>query len=353
MSTTLAAPTSAGAPSGDGQVQVYFDQGVSLTSPRIIYVNGIRTTGEVHRATCLVLSQVTQRKIVGVYNLTAGVDMPYALIDFIQCVGDWGNSFTNQVVEFGFDLANTIRDIKNKFSNRGGRSIPPSDLGTDIRSKLRQDQLFLLMHTYLSTHNKAAASLFKELHENRHVKQYIVAHSQGNLVTASALWAMQTVHGPGGLADMQVYSIASPVPAWPAGINHRIKVYAHTNDPITWFDPKNHLGRRSAGDWRAYDQPDSGAFDAHDVAVNFFGTNFVTRIRQELGLGPWHDSTKERQPYTPNNRVHVVNPGETLSLLSQKYYNTPARWQEIHHKNLAVVGPNPYVIQPGMKLIIP
>jgi nucleoid-associated protein YgaU len=51
-------------------------------------------------------------------------------------------------------------------------------------------------------------------------------------------------------------------------------------------------------------------------------------------------------------RIHVVQRGETLSAISQRYYGSVNKWQKIldaNHKTLK----NPNNLTPGMKLIIP
>ena len=54
----------------------------------------------------------------------------------------------------------------------------------------------------------------------------------------------------------------------------------------------------------------------------------------------------------PAARTHVVTPGDTLSRISQRYYGTPGRWQEIYNANTAKLGPNG-VLRVGTELRIP
>ncbi len=51
-------------------------------------------------------------------------------------------------------------------------------------------------------------------------------------------------------------------------------------------------------------------------------------------------------------RTHVVAAGDTLSKISQRYYNTPARWQEIYKANAAKLGTNG-VLRVGSELVVP
>jgi nucleoid-associated protein YgaU len=50
---------------------------------------------------------------------------------------------------------------------------------------------------------------------------------------------------------------------------------------------------------------------------------------------------------------HTVVPGETLSHISLKYYQTANRWKEIYEANKATIGDNPGMIYPGQVFIIP
>ncbi len=51
------------------------------------------------------------------------------------------------------------------------------------------------------------------------------------------------------------------------------------------------------------------------------------------------------QSYT----THVVQPGDTLSKIAQKYCTT---WQEVYSMNQAAIGPDPSVIEPGTVLTV-
>ena len=51
-------------------------------------------------------------------------------------------------------------------------------------------------------------------------------------------------------------------------------------------------------------------------------------------------------------RTHVIAAGDTLFRISQRYYGTPNRWQEIYKANAAKLGTNG-VLRVGMELAIP
>jgi nucleoid-associated protein YgaU len=337
-------------PTQNGEVCEYRDTGVSTSAPRIYYVNGIQTTGEIHEGTALVLSQITQHTITGVFNRTFG-EGPGIVVDLLQCFGDSSNGFFSQLAEFGFDGLDSLVERIRRWTATS--SQPPTNVAEQLRARVPRAKLAEFITRYLAATNKATAALFRQLNQNRGPRQLIVAHSQGNLITSNALWAIQTIYGASSLSNLRIYSIASPAPAWPAGIDLRIKVYGHANDPVTLFDPKWLAGRKSAGDNKRLHGKLFNRFRPHDVALNFFGTNFVSRIRSDLGLGLMEDSRAKPQRYLPGDRVHVVNVGESLALISKKYFGKVTRWQDIYARNKDVVGADPNRISPGMHLIIP
>jgi nucleoid-associated protein YgaU len=54
----------------------------------------------------------------------------------------------------------------------------------------------------------------------------------------------------------------------------------------------------------------------------------------------------------PGVRIHTVVAGDSLSRLSQRYYGTANRWQEIYNANADKLGPNG-VLRIGTELRIP
>jgi nucleoid-associated protein YgaU len=49
----------------------------------------------------------------------------------------------------------------------------------------------------------------------------------------------------------------------------------------------------------------------------------------------------------------VVGPGDTLGKIAKKVYGNAALWTKIYQANQGVIGPNPNLIKPGQKLVIP
>lgn len=276
------------APSGDGQVQEYRSPCAKGGRPMIVYVNGIQTTGAEHQATAVILSELTQRSVFGVYNATGGTGKVGFVLDLLQCGDDWIGSTSQQLVEFGVSAVNRIVDGWKRLTGTGGSD--PTEVGKKLREQFTYQQRVAFFTVYLAGKNRATASLFDLLIRHSGERILIVAHSQGNLITSNALWALQAVSGPSALSNLQIYSLASPSPAWPQGINFRIKVYGHSNDLVTFSDPKNLLGRRSAGDWRQFGGNDQIGTGGHPAKLNIYETNFAKRIRSDVGVAPMSEA---------------------------------------------------------------
>jgi nucleoid-associated protein YgaU len=57
-------------------------------------------------------------------------------------------------------------------------------------------------------------------------------------------------------------------------------------------------------------------------------------------------------PAPPQEQIHVVEKGESLSKIAQKYYGKASLWTRIHEANKDQIK-NPDLIKPGQKLRIP
>lgn len=262
-------------PASDGELNRYQAKLTYVDSPRVYYVNGMLTDGAQHRDTSVLLSAISERVIHGIYNRTDG-----AVLDFAQCLNDWLMVVSMQLFEFPANaidrLVGGVRRILGRSSN--------STAGDVFRSAVPEVYRVDLMIKFLRSQNPASATLLAQLLQNIGQRQLIVCHSQGNLVTSSALWGLQVVAGEAAFHDIQVFSLASPSPAWPESLNYRIKVYGHENDLVTWADIKRLWRQRSAGDWRRWHEDRLVGLGGHGVDRNIFGTNFANRLRNEVGL---------------------------------------------------------------------
>lgn len=55
----------------------------------------------------------------------------------------------------------------------------------------------------------------------------------------------------------------------------------------------------------------------------------------------------------PTVKKHVVQKGESLSLIAKQYYGDIHKWKQLYEANKALIGDNPDRIQPGQELVIP
>jgi nucleoid-associated protein YgaU len=55
------------------------------------------------------------------------------------------------------------------------------------------------------------------------------------------------------------------------------------------------------------------------------------------------------------DRWHVVQPGENLTIIAKAYYGPEhaSHWITLYNFNRELIGENPDLIQPGMELLIP
>ena len=59
-----------------------------------------------------------------------------------------------------------------------------------------------------------------------------------------------------------------------------------------------------------------------------------------------------QKPIPPGARTYVVEPGDTLSSISRKFFKTPGRWQDIEDANFKTLG-GTVKLKVGMTLVIP
>jgi hypothetical protein len=258
---------------------------------KFYYVNGIRTSPEAHRDIATLIAGVVETTVTGVYNQSDGF-----VGDLSQCLGDWIGIVRGQVGEQGFWRDRLTQSAIDKLASFNIHAAWGKDYLHAMRDAFVAPSEIAPRHTDLADirkslkRNEASLSLFDELSKDLHQPQIVVAHSQGNLITSFTLWAMQAVYGSKGLERIQVRSVSSPSPAWPRGINHRIKVYGQKDDFVTLCDPKNWTGNRSAGYWDNFFPKHPGKFvksggiAAHDVEYNILDTSLARRLRADAGL---------------------------------------------------------------------
>ncbi len=284
-------------PISDGEIIAYKAAPEFANTPRIFYVNGMQTTAEGLASSAWALSALTEHEVHGVYNKSAGIHKIGKVIDVAQCVDDWLNGVNSKVSEIysaGIDGAiNRVRATYHQVM--GKESSTPSSFTQNMRMKIPFEARLAIVERRISA-NPPVASLFKALQTSLASQQFIVAHSQGNLITVNALWALVFVYGEDAVDKMRVYSLANPVPAWPVGLrgDRRHLVYKFDNDLVTLADPHNWpiIQTIAGGRFKIHSAHEQFGDSArphvqgpHDVD-NVVALKFAQRIREDLGLAP-------------------------------------------------------------------
>ncbi len=283
----------------DGDVVRFTHCSSSSADPDILFVNGMRVDPSSFATSGVTLACITGKSVKGIYNHSAintNGSVLGSVIDALQCVDDWIRAIQNQLRE---DIGQAIRQALqqvNELYEAKRFSFHTENNANLFLQMMRPEVAVLLWEFFLIEKNAATFSLFKVLAKNLGSTQRIVAHSQGNLITANALWAIQAAYGASALSHIHVYSLASPVPAWPNGLCcGRHKVYGFNRDCVTWLDPKRAFHRKSPGHWK--DIPVDflcSVVEPHDFDKNVFtrinhegrSISFADLIREDLGLGP-------------------------------------------------------------------
>ncbi|GEM_PF-816527 len=102
------------------------------------------------------------------------------------------------------------------------------------------------------------------------------------------------------------------------------------------------------------------AFDLIFEAIYNCKQRLSTQSSVQPSVSP---SVGGQLPSQPNNnapssgggkqRIYVVQSGDWLSKIALKYYGDAMKYKVIHKANLDVIGPNPDIIKPGQRLVIP
>lgn len=241
----------------------------------VIYINGMNTTGEVHRHTAEAIASAIRSTIGGIYNRTDG-----AARDLLQCKEDF-----------------------NFYYDKNGISLSGRTESLHWREMHRR---YGVAHNALAK-NRAAQVLFEQLYQLRHQRKMVrvVAHSQGNLITRNAVYAMLYVTG-NTQQQLKVYSLASPANVWPKG-KFALMEYRDSADPVTWL--QGIRGKIGWGEALAAGAIVGGAFVAgpvvgtvvlgvelysakqavdkhHDVGHYLAESAFLNDLRRDLGMPP-------------------------------------------------------------------
>jgi hypothetical protein len=149
--------------------------------------------------------------------------------------------------------------------------------------------------------------------------------------------------------------------------------FAYTPYWVQWFKEHNRWGRSpKVGafvffDWNGGGQPDHvgvvESWKSNGLMYTIEGNHGdrVVRVLRDmkyvLGFGypdyPAAPDDDKPVPVKDKPKTHTVKSGETLASISRDVYGTSNKWNEIYKKNRKVIGPDPDLIKPGQKLVIP
>lgn len=283
-------------PKLDGETNLYKPEGLSKARPRtrIIYVNGMNTTGSEHKETAILLTNVVEGEVVGVHNLTGfddtrkminlssriiGSALPDVATEKLKVVGQKASSllyFLQDGYQCIEDYLLPMRAMK-WVSESFVADWLTDTVGTPTQSAKYQMALIVLQS------NKASVSLFKLLYREMSAGKsvHLIAHSQGNLISVNVLYCLQWALG--SLDGLYYYGMASPSPSWPKELN--AVLYTHSDDPI----PRLSLGRsfkKNDAVVRPGQHKLPVSFKAHDVTGHIVDTPFSKLIRKRLSLSP-------------------------------------------------------------------
>lgn len=65
------------------------------------------------------------------------------------------------------------------------------------------------------------------------------------------------------------------------------------------------------------------------------------------------DDKKQVTDPTPTQDVYTVQSGDSLSKIAKKHYGDANAWKRIYEANKDKIGPNPDLIRPGQRFVIP
>lgn len=205
--------TNAKIPKTDGEVNEYVNAEAAANSKyytdkrKVIFINGMKNTGENHAESALALSLVQMCPVIGVYNLSDGFVM-----DLWQCLAD-KNQFQGPLS----DSANTKVNSRNSLWNR------------ILRGERTSEQAML----DALSRNACQVSLFKLLRQPENRSRELFAHSQGNLILSNVLQGIAAVDGPNAIAGRVVHTFGSPAVVYPEGIQKY--EHGYTFDPVNWL----------------------------------------------------------------------------------------------------------------------
>lgn len=230
---------------------------------RIYYVNGMKTRPSAHYNAARHLATIANQDVVGVFCPT----MAKGLGDAVQVVFDYTLPVGRGMNPVQKDVTKLIGKAGSFFSNH-----PLAESAVIAHGKS------------LLWSNPASRALFVALwHAAKSPQQsLIVCHSQGNLITANALWVLRRLraHEPSPMGNVVVLGLASPNPSWPPEHlgDFKLLLFRDKEDPITALSLPN-VGRRPV---LTPNEIGATGLGAHGVHLYMAHNNFQSALHDLL-----------------------------------------------------------------------
>ncbi len=200
LALSIASPTFA--PTADGQIALYAStEAMSKpwfqTMDRVLFVNGMNTSGALHAEHARALSLTQACPVLGIYNRTDG-----PVSDFVQSLRDKLTLITATAASFD-DWARVI-DTNFDLAKRRNPALTKLDFVAGIIGGNRST---LALYHYLAALTASQRQALR-----------LYCHSQGNLIAANALTALALALGKAAIAGIEVHCFGSPCWSWPPGL---------------------------------------------------------------------------------------------------------------------------------------
>ncbi len=194
-------------PTADGEINLYEAKDYVNTpyfrrNLRAIFVNGMDTSGSTHASHAMLLSSTLRCPVYGLYNRTQCF-----WTDLFQCIND------------KLGMGAHARELPHTAA--GYRLYLEAQLAAYNAAGLNLTRVQFV--EALIADNVATLQLFRALRSDplndRRIPIY--AHSQGNLITSNALFAVALADGDSAVVGRTVESYGSPCRTWPSGVRQR------------------------------------------------------------------------------------------------------------------------------------
>jgi hypothetical protein len=223
------------------------------------YINGMNTDGQAHQVAARQLATIVGKRVLGIYNQTGisgEASMLSFMVDLKQCAQDYMLPVGRAMPRIGQKLITL------------GRKIAGPQIGRSLLA-----------------HNLAGEKLFTKLLSAWRQKEntILVCHSQGNLITANALWVLMRVLAPSPIGNVRVFGLASPSPSWPHPTKSGLKVnlYVEKGDPVPLLRYGGKMTGAGAPHTAVRDGGEAG-LDAHAVDLYMTRKDFQRDLMSAL-----------------------------------------------------------------------